>query len=113
MIFLLATITLVCFLFESSFAKQGPFKTETFIFLLVFFISSEIVKIFCFFFSYFKPLVRIRIGLLIFDFLNSSLIKFIPDKLNATTTKSYLFFNRSVEYFLYFSLFGKFIFKLE
>ncbi len=94
LIFLFATITLVCFLFESSFAKQGPFKTETFIFLFVFFISSEIVKIFCFFFSYFKPLVRIRIGLLILDFLNSSLIKFIPDKLNATTIKSYLFFNK-------------------
>ena len=59
---IIAIITLVWLFLTNSFAKQGPFKTDTLNLGLFFKRVWEIVVIFLFLLSYLRPFVRIKIG---------------------------------------------------
>ena len=106
---LFAMTTLVWFFLANSFAKQGPFRTDTFLipeFLIKF---SEIDKTFLSLGRYFNPLVSTKTGVFIFLYFNFLAIKSIPGKLNAITKRSNFSSKRSLENFLNFNLLGSLI----
>ena len=82
-------ITLVLHFLANSLAKHGPFKTDKFNLGELFKRVCEIVKIFLFSFSYFRPFVSTKIGDFTLNFFNSLAINSIPVKLSAITTRSY------------------------